>query len=103
MTGTPYEGWFTPQERERYHEVLERRTPTSQRQAVRPMMALLHYLVKTDMTHEEMARELDCDVGSVRQALKRLGLWGTRQPTVGGPTYMAHEWYMARKDRRIWV
>ena len=103
MTGTPYEGWFTPSERERYREVMERRTPTSRRQAVRPMMNLLHYLVKTDMSHEEMARELGADVGSVRQALKRLGLWDTPQPTVGAPTYLAHNWYVARRDHRRWV
>lgn len=103
MTGTPYESWFTDEEKARYHEVLTRRTPKSQRQLVRPMMSLLHYLVKTDMSHEEMARELGCDVGSVRAALKRLGLWDVTPSTTPGPTYMAHDWYVNRRDRRIWV
>ena len=103
MTGTPYEGWFTPSERERYREVMERRTPDSPQPTFRPPMSRLKWLVWTDMSHEEMAKELGVAVDSVTRALHRMGLWDFKRPEVGGPTYMAHDWYMARKDRRIWV
>ena len=103
MTGTPYESWFTDDEKSRYREVMERRTADSALPTFRPPMGRLKWLVYTDMSHEEMAREIGCDVGSVRNGLKRLGLWDFKRPTIGGPTYMAHEWFANRKDRRIWV
>ena len=103
MTGTPYESWFTDDERRRYHEVLERRTPDSPTPTFRPPMGRLKWLVWTDMSHEEMARELGCAVDSVVKALTRMGLRDFKRPEVGGPTYMAHDWYMSRKDRCKWV
>lgn len=103
MTGTPYESWFTDDEKARYREVLERRTPESPLPTFRPPMSRLKWLVWTDMSHEEMARELGVCVDSVVKALTRMGLRDFKRPPVGGPTYMAHDWYMNRKDRRIWV
>lgn len=103
MTGTPYEGWFTTEERSRYHEILERRTHDSPQPTFRPPMSRLKWLVWTDMSHEEMARELGCAVDSVVKALTRMGLRDFKRPEVGGVTYMAHEWYMRRKDRQRWV
>ena len=103
MTGTPYEKWFTPSERERYHEVMGWRTPDSPGHFFRPPMSRLKWLVRTDMTLAEMSRELGIHVESVRRALRRMDLHPSDPAPIKGPTYMAHDWYMGRKDHRIWV
>ena len=107
MTGTPYEKWFTPEEHTRYREVVTKWRGGMPHQLARPEMGRLKWLVETDMSLVEMAREVGATEKCVWEALGRMGLVKTLPhtptPRLGGPTYMAHDWYMGRKDRRIWV
>ena len=104
MTGTPYEGWFTPQERRLYHEVIEGRKPGAlgTQGTYRPHMSRLKWLVRTDMSVVEMAREVGASEKCVREAITRMDLHPSAPTPIKGPTYMAHDWFMTRKDRRIW-
>ena len=102
MTGTPYESWFTDDEKARYREVLERRTPDSPLPTFRPPMGRLRWLVDTDMSHEEMAREVGVCVDSVTKALHRMNLVKTPL-VIKGPTYLAHNWYVEHgKHKKYW-